>query len=924
MAVDITGKPIGAVSSLAIARGEGHHVEGTWKVTDWLKSEDNRVRATRLTLRWTLGIPGSDPRRYDVKNTTDLDGWTVNLNSFTIGRTTYTRNSFYPLNSKRRLSYVTLRVTAGNDKGDSEKQPMVTLTFQKPKKPRIAAFTMGEAGQVRTTITTPEDAGLYERYDTEYYFKVIRRDNGAVLRDVHTTSTSTSIPLSINLTGYQGLPKGSYIRCKVTARARGYAGASEWVSRTFYVGFPNRPSVKSVSVPDKKVTSRATVRVETNRTDVHPISGVRLEALANVTYATVAEVEAATDQWTPVGVEDDGYCTALTCLVGDLACDDGKYTWVRIKSWYLVEDALVTYSKPFCVKALHTEAATETDDSVDIISSSSGEDGTTAVVRLAWARRGTRDDSDGTELSWSDQLDTWRSTDEPHLFELTYDDGPVTVGSTRYASSATIAIKGLEQGATTYVRARRYKDVDTGRIYGAYGNTAVVIPSVAPASVTLEAPGYVPEGQGVTCQWTFEGGGTQTKWQLRTPANKVIARGSNALGAATISAARAESIAVDGSFSVLVAVSTGGDWVLSDPVTVHIVQRPDVTVTPAATYTAQPVAVPVACETADASLTVIVTSRGTDGDGPGGMVLQAEGDVVWSGVVLPEWSEGAATVTLPEGLGFVDGTQYDISVTATDPATGLSSDEATGTFGVAWSHQAPDPDGSVTATPIDTVDADGNHVQAVTLTLTAPTGSVETDVYDIYRLTGDGAQLIGQSWPLASTATDVYAPYGAGVEHAYRVACRTADGAVAWADVPYTMGGSALRIDWQGGTVELPYDLAISDGYSKDVDVHTYLDGSTDAFYNQGVKRTATLATNVLRLQDADTIAAVKALARFVGPAFVRTPDGSAYEADVQVTDLTPTYELSAVSISATEVALTPAYTLPPFEVDDETDESEG
>ena len=65
-------------------------------------------------------------------------------------------------------------------------------------------------------------------------------------------------------------------------------------------------------------------------------------------------------------------------------------------------------------------------------------------------------------------------------------------------------------------------------------------------------------------------------------------------------------------------------------------------------------------------------------------------------------------------------------------------------------------------------------------------------------------------------------------------------------------------------------------------------------------------------------LSAVRELARFVGPAFVRTPDGSAYEADVQVTDMTPTHELSAVSISATEVMLTAAYQLPTYNVVEE------
>ena len=916
-----TKRPTGAVTSLAVARQNGRYYKATWKIPPALVKDSAKDHATQFVVQWSLGIAGTDPKRTDTKKGTNVTEFTVNLDSLKMGSTTYTRNSFYPVNDKRRLSYVTCVVTASNLKGNSPKHAKVTYKFAKPKKPSIGAFSLGEnTGIVSTTINTPADAGQYERYDTEYYFIIKRSDTKQVLRNVHATSGSTAINLSYNLSNYQSLPYGAYIQCTVKARARGYAGPSDWVQKTFYVGYPYKPTVTKITIKDKRTTTPVLVGIKTNTTAAHPITHVELQALANVDYATVAEVEAASDAWTQVGATDDGACTALGCLVGDLACDPGKHSWVRAKSWYLVESVLVAYSAPMEAKALYVEAVTETDDSVDIIGSSSGADGTTAVVQLAWAKRGTRDDSTGTELSWSDQLDAWRSTDEPNTFELTYDDGPVSHGGKSYASSATISIKGLDEGATTYVKARRYKETDSGTVFGPYGNTATVIPSVAPASVVLEAPAFVPEGQGIACRWTFSGGSTQTAWKLKTSAGKVVASGTDAIGAATIAASRAESVAVDGTLTLIVSVSTGGAWVSSEPVTVHIVGRPDVTVTPSATYTAQPIGLPVVCETPDASLAIIVTSRGTDGDGPAGMVMQAEGDVVWSGVVYPTWSSGAATVTLPSGLALIDGTEYDVSMTATDPATGLASDEATGTFAVAWSHQAPDPDGFVMLTPIDTVDAAGNHVQAVTLTMEPPTGSVATDVYDIYRLTGDGAQLIGESWPLESTATDQYAPFGAGMEHAYRVACRTADGDVSWADFAYTMGGSSLRIDWQGGTVELPYNIAISDGYSKDVDVHRYLDGSTDAFYNQGIRRTAQLATSVLRLDDADTIAAVKELAHFVGPAFVRTPDGSAYEADVQVSDLTPTYELSAVTINATEVALTPAYALPPLEAEEETE----
>jgi len=910
-----TKKPTGAVTSLALSRGSGNRVmTAKWKVPSALKKSTKKSgAATKLQLTFGLGVAGSPKTSWSKAITVTSDTW--NLDSANAGGRRWTRASFYP-NTDTVLEYVSCQVVAGNKGGWGKKRPSVTFRFAKPPAPTVEPLSMDpETGIVSSTVTAAADSGAAERYDTEYVFTVRDSSTGEVVHDEHAGSTGATIALSYNASGYQDLPQGAYLECTLRARSRGYAGASEWVvADACYVAYPQVPTISGVSVSGAAATDRCTVAVATNADAQHPVTQVRLEALANVPYATVAEVDAATDRWEEVGAADDGECTALACLVGDLAADPGNHSWVRVKAWSVVEDVLVSYSRPAEVEALHRPSVTVTSDAVAIVGHESGEDGTTVLVTLAWAPAGTTDTSDGTELSWSDQLDTWRSTDEPDTYEVTYDDGPITAGGVSYQSSATIAIKGLDEGATTYVRARRYRDDGGTLAYGPYGNTEVVIPSVAPASVVLDCPAFVPEGHGISCRWTFSGGSAQTAWQLLDGTGAVVAEGADAMGSATVPASRAESLAVAGELTLSVAVSTGGAWVTSSPRTVHVVERPELAVSPSATYAAQPVSIPLSCAAPNASVALVVTSLGTDGDGPAGMVAQAAGDVVWSGVLLPAWSGGAATATLPEGLAFVDGTGYRVTATATDPATGLQSEPASATFGVSWSHQAPDPDGCATLTPIDVTDADGLHEQAVRVDLVAPADSVATDRFDLYRVTGDGAQLIGEGLPLACTVTDRYAPFGTGMEHEYRVACRTADGDVAWADVPYEMGGSALRVDWTGGSVELPYDLAVSDGYAKDVDVHEYLDGSTDAFYNAGARRTARYGASVLRLADPDTMDALRELARFAGPAFVRTPDGSAFLADVQVTDLTPAWEVATVSLSATEVALTAEYMLPPLE----------
>ena len=916
-----TKKPTGAVTSLAIKRGTGgaHTAVATWKVPSELVKSSSATQATKFVVAFSLGIAGKDPTDSDTIAKTTVKTKTENLNNFNAGKKTYTRASFYPLTT-RKLAYVTVKVRAANKYGGSDKLASATMKFKKPRKPSIAAMELNTStGVVSTDITTDAGNDLYERYDTEYYWTVTKSD-GTVLRDVHTTSTNTTINLSYDATGYQSLPYDQYIKFRCKARARGYAGASAWVEREYYLAFPKRPTIEAIDVPDKSASERVTVQISTNATKQHPVTVAQLEALKDVTYASVAEIEAASVTWTEVGAADNGACTALACTVSDVLPTAGKHSWVRVKCWYEVEAALHRESVPMEVDALYYDAATITNDSVVILSATPGDDGTSAVVQLAWAPTGITDTSDGTELSWSDYDKAWRSNEKPEIEQITYDDGQVIDSgtSTTYESSATYYISGLEEGKTTYVRARRYKETDGGTTYGPYGNTAIIIPTVAPESVVLNAPAYVAKGEGIPFEWTFSGGSTQTSWQLVLSSGTILAEGADSMGSCVLDAERAESMATAGAITASVRVSTGGGWVASNSMTVRIVEAPTLSISVPATLTSQPLSFGATCGV-DAQLVCVVTAQGVSGDTPSGMMLQPEGDTVWSDVVLPEWSSGAATVTLPPGLAFVDGASYTVSVTAIDQDTGLQSAEAIGSTTVDWYHQAPDPSGCVTLTPIDTIDSEGYRTQAVRIELTPPADSLSSDCYDIYRLTGDGAQLIAETYPLTVDVTDQYAPFGDGMELAYRIACRTEDGDVNWADVPYRLSGRAIRIDWSDRSVELPHNIAIVDSYSRDVDVHKYLDGSTDAFFNQGVRRDAKLQAMVLRSLHPEKMEAILALCQHVGPVFVRTPVGSAYEAVITSNERTPSRDLDSVSFSATEIRLTPAFVIPAYNVTDET-----
>ena len=183
-------------------------------------------------------------------------------------------------------------------------------------------------------------------------------------------------------------------------------------------------------------------------------------------------------------------------------------------------------------------------------------------------------------------------------------------------------------------------------------------------------------------------------------------------------------------------------------------------------------------------------------------------------------------------------------------------------------------------------------------------------------MTSDGATLIGSGYPGNKTVVDKYAPFGSGMDLFYRIAMRTANGDESFADIPYTLNVGVLRFDWPYGTLELPYNIEIADSYSKSTARRLHMDGVNNIYWNEGVTRTAKYSSQIIRLDSQQDIAAARQLARYPGSVFVRTPDGSAFEADVQISEMSTNYPLQLFSLSITEVSPTDTYKLPPNETE--------
>lgn len=1098
--VAITKGVDGKVASLttpARASDGGRWWTSKWKVPKWMSDTSEPSRPEGQDRWWVLGCKGKPTDKY---RTSSLGYTQASLNigassdgGVVINGKRYNRFAFYPL-TDLKLDYITCKVRGYNSKGAGP-WAEATRTFSTPQRPSMTDLKREEGGGVYCDIDTPSGVNA-ERYDTRYQVRAWDSRKNAYVVDRDTSSLSEHLEgVGTDISDQQALGVDDYIRITVRACARGFAGDSPWVERSHVIAWPMVPVIKSVSCSSTEPTGICTANIAfAGDSATHPVDGVKLEVLKSSMASTVTEATASL-QWVETGAVDNGNSRALAVGISDIMPDAGKYSWVRVKSWHDEESTFYRYSAPIRVTDLETPAATAADDSVKILSVIPAQDGTSAIVHVAWDVDGT-DDSTGTEVSWATDPNAWRSTAQPETYSVTWDDGPVTEGSTNYHGSCTLYVMGLQEGASYYVRARRYLTNEGVTTYGPYSDTELVIPVSSPTSVQLNVITPCYEGKSIRFEWAYDSSATQRLWQLRkmvgsTPSENdtIIASGTDSAGWAIVPWERISSLLLYGNMSAYALVSTGGEAVRSNVVTVNVTRPIDV-VTRDVVVSRQPV---VACLTADSeisSVAVTLKANGATGDRPTGAVTQHEGDVVWSGVISPEWSDtpsdgsptikrglhpffaqrpvsnttywyrgldwtstsqidwnhdraggyaiiaktawadtvsfaiapaafskltvgstyyllvevmdaeltntavnvkvrasshegetaqlwadsssdvdlwaiphmrdgeywsatcdmrcdntdadalmwldftfaeraagwvrlrlslyseptttyapfgqvSYATMTLPSGLDLWDGAAYTMSVSSTD-----ENSMAPTTIGVSveYEHKAP----AVGTVTIEHADADGYAGESITAS--TPDGAESTDVADVYRVTPDGYDLIAAGIPFGSVVRDPYPPYGTD-NLKYRVAVRTIDGDVEWADFPYGFEDSdfnqpPLRIDFGPQHLDLTHNVTVSDAYAKTFEARTHVDGTTNGYWDEGVSRTGQLATALIREFEDDQLDLVRALARHVGPCFVRTTDGIAYQADVQINGINAGRGPSAmpVTIVATEVELTAEY----------------
>ena len=631
----------------------------------------------------------------------------------------------------------------------------------------------------------------------------------------------------------------------------------------------------------------------------------------------------------------------------------GETYYIRARR-YRNDDEGETFS-PYAPMASITLPTAKTDEDVrcGLVSVTGQSDGTSAVVVVGWDG-----DHTGCEVTWSTDPNAWESSEPPQSLQFDWQDA--TRKSNAWSHTSTCYLRNLEEGQTYYVKARSYFEHD-GTVWSDYTGDLSVTPFAAPDSVTLTAPDAVARGEAIECYWAISGEMEQTRWVMHREGQPktALASGKGSLCHASIPASKYKGL---DSVDFYVDVSTGGEMTSSNVVSVGIADYPSCEAACAAELTVQPVMFEAYSDNDAASLLCTLRADGVTISAPDGDRDQLPEDVVWTERVTPTWAESTwgetalytqladavdaaqdaydaaqaaadadptneekaliaanaetaladaqaalaahpsdgdvnvAEVSLPDNAEVWDGAGYTMSVQAVEPVAGLVSGTARCRFTVNWAHQAVNPAATLT------VDYDK---RSVSILLGTPNDVVETDVCDVYRTAPAGHELVASSVPFGENIVDNLAPFGTEDLH-YRVCLRTTDGDFAFVDFPYALKVGGIRFDWAGKFVELPWNVTLSESYSKDFETRSHVDGSTEGYFGPAVGMTGSFSTDLIKVDDAQ-LRLVRELGSYPGAVFCRTSAGTAFQCNVNVGELSMGYSniVAAVSLDVTRVALT-------------------
>ena len=538
-------------------------------------------------------------------------------------------------------------------------------------------------------------------------------------------------------------------------------------------------------------------------------------------------------------------------------------------------------------------------------------------IRVRWDWTWT--DANKAEISWADHEDAWESTDGPQTYEVTD------------INAAAWNIAGLSVG-TWWVKVRLIQEQGDTVLYGLYSEPRSIKLSSTPAIPSLHlSEGVVTKDSDVECDWAFtcSDGTTQMQADIREmiydSTKQTYSEGDIVATAytsqhATIHLSDLNWNPGETHYLAVKVMSTAGensdDW--SKPVPLKIAEE-------------------LTVEVSDVSLVEESFSVGDEGDvytvdslktlplsftvDTKGMAKSISASIVRAkefNLIRPDNStfggfvgeiiaskeftgDGNYEIVREDITGYLDDDAgYKLIVVAKDEygrtvqSATIEQDDTRGYFEVHWEHQAIIPSAEV--------EINTEHNAAILtpkLPAELPDGYVveDGDVCDIYRLSVDAPELIYENAAWGEKYVDPYPTLGefGGHRFVYKTANGdyiTEDNVIAFHDTTDDdsdiLDVFSVLIDFEGEQISLPYNVSLSNRWAKDFQQTNYLGGSIQGDWNPAVTRTGSVSTvGIVDIDEREdgTIEAMRRLANYSGICHVRTPDGSSYSANINVSE---------------------------------------
>lgn len=527
----------------------------------------------------------------------------------------------------------------------------------------------------------------------------------------------------------------------------------------------------------------------------------------------------------------------------------------------------------------------------------------TGVVRITWDWTWT--DANGVEISWADHEDAWESTEGPTTYTI----------PDRRASAWNVA--GLSVGVW-YFRVRLFKNNEDSESFGTYSAIHSIKLASTPATPVLTiSPTIVPPNGSFSCYWAFSATEGDEQVQADICEASLDENGTVTYGSVIAIARNEQFVTLNtanlgwnaGSthyLAVKVITASGEqseNWSIPKPIQILNPITAEITSTSLRNIT-------VLGRTQLSLTDMPLTISGT-GAGEGGSMTYILERAASYHITRPDENDingfegetiaiiqkaadnsggGSATfdvsIDIDDLIGPLDdGAAYNLIVTAKD-SYGQASEPVYKPFEVHWAHQAVIPSANI--------EVDNENLVTYITPIQPSSGYADGDVCDIYRLSSDKPELIIANAEFGTRYVDLYPALGSSGGH--RVVYKTTNGdyitennEFAWVDYTHENGDILNRfatiIDFGDDRAILPYDLSLSNKWSKDFTQTKYLGGSIEGDWNPGVERALSVKTRVAVKEDFDLIETMRRLALYSGVCHVRTPDGSSFDANIDVNE---------------------------------------